>query len=400
MRTEYDAIVVGARCAGSPVAMLLARRGYKVLVVDRATFPSDTVSTHLIHAKGVAALQRWGLLDAVTATGCPPIEQYSFDFGLITIAGHPRSVDGVAACAPRRIVLDKILVDAAAGAGAEVREGFTVEEVVLEDGAVVGIRGRGEGGSSVTERARIVIGADGRNSHVVKAVHPQQYHEKPMLQWGCYTYWSGLPVDGMEVVIRPERGWAAIPTNDDLTMLVMGWPYAEATAFKADVEGNYLKTLELAPQVAERVQAATRVERFTGGSVANFFRKPFGAGWALVGDAGYNKDPITAQGISDAFHDAERCASALDEVFAGGRSFDDAMSEYQRVRDTHALPIYEFTTQMATLEPPPPELQQLLGAVHGNADAMDAFVSVIAGSVSPLDFFAPEHVGRIMAAAA
>jgi 2-polyprenyl-6-methoxyphenol hydroxylase-like FAD-dependent oxidoreductase len=400
MRTEYDAIVVGARCAGSPVAMLLARRGYRVLVVDRATFPSDTVSTHLVHAKGVAALERWGLLDEMAATGCPPIEKYSFDFGPFTIAGHPRSVDGVAtAYAPRRIVLDKILVDAAAAAGAEVREGFTVEEMLLEDGAVVGIRGHGEGGASVTERARIVIGADGRNSHVAKAVHPEQYHDKPMLQWGTYTYWSGLPVDGMEVVIRPERGWAAIPTNDDLTMLVMGWPYAEAAAFKADVEGNYLKTLELVPQVAERVRAATRVERFAGGSVANFFRKPFGPGWALVGDAGYNKDPITAQGISDAFHDAERCASALDQVFAGGRPFDEVMAEYQRDRDVRAIPIYEFTTQLARLEPPPPELQQLLGAVHGNADAMDAFVSVIAGSVSPVDFFAPEHVGRIMAGA-
>ena len=401
MPTEYDAIVVGARCAGSPTAMLLARRGYRVLVVDRATFPSDTVSTHLIHAKGMAALGRWGLLDDVAATGCPPIETYSFDFGPFTLAGHPRSVDGVArAYAPRRIVLDKILVDAAAAAGAEVREGFTVDDVVMENGAVVGIRGHGQGGASVTERARIVIGADGRNSHVVTAVHPDQYHEKPMLQWGCYTYWSGLPVDGMEVVIRPERAWAAIPTNDDLTLLVLGWPYAEAAAFKADVEGNYLKTLELVPEVAERVRAATRVERFAGGSVANFFRTPFGPGWALVGDAGYNKDPITAQGMSDAFQDAERCVAALDQVFAGGRPFAEAMSEYQRVRDADALPIYEFTTQMATLEPPPPELQQLLGAVHGNADAMDAFVSVIAGSVSPLEFFAPEHIGRIMAAAA
>jgi flavin-dependent dehydrogenase len=401
MHTDYDAIVVGARCAGSPMAMLLARRGYRVLVVDRATFPSDTVSTHLVHAPGVAALQRWGLLDEVKATGCPAIETYAFDFGPFTIAGRPRPVEGVAtAFAPRRIVLDKILVDAAARAGAEVREGFTVDDVVVEDGAVVGIRGRRDGGRPVTERARIVIGADGRNSHVAKAVQPEQYHEKPMLQWSYYTYWSGLPVDGMEVVIRPDRGWAAIPTNDELTMLVIGWPYAEAAAYKADVEANYLKTLELAPEVAERVRAASRVERFAGGSVANFFRQPFGPGWALVGDAGYNKDPITAQGISDAFHDAERCASALDEVFGGSRSFHEAMSDYQRARDAHALPIYEFTTQLATLEGPPPEMQQLLGAMYGNADAMDAFVSVVAGSVSPVEFFAPDHIGRIMAAAA
>ena len=400
MGTNYDAIVVGARCAGSPTAMLLARRGYRVLVVDRSTFPSDTVSTHLVHAPGVAALARWGLLDEVTVTGCPAIGTYAFDFGPVTIAGTPRPVDGVSSgYAPRRTVLDKILVDAAARAGAEIREGFTVEDVVVEDGVVVGIRGHGEGGASVEERATVVIGADGRNSHVAKAVAPQQYHDKPMLQWSYYTYWSGLPVDGMEVVIRPDRGWAAIPTNDDLTLVVVGWPYAEAAAYKADVEANYLKTLELAPEFAARVGAATRVERFTGGSVANFFRRPFGPGWVLIGDAGYNKDPITAQGISDAFRDAEQCASALDDVFGGGRSFDEAMSDYQDARDAHALPIYEFTTQLATLEMPPPEMQQLLGAAHGNAEAMDAFVSVIAGTMSPVEFFAPEHIGRIMAAA-
>ncbi len=401
MTTDYDAIIVGARCAGSPTAMLLARKGYRVLVVDRASFPSDTLSTHMIHAPGVAALSRWGLLDAVTATGCPPVETYSFDFGPFTITGNPRPRDGIAtAYAPRRTVLDKILVDAAAHAGAEVREGFTVEDVVVEDGTVVGIRGHGEGGETVFERARVVIGADGRNSHVAMVVQPEQYNEKPMLQWSYYTYWSGLPVDGFEIVIRPDRGWAALPTNDGLTLLVVGWPYAESKAYKADVEANYLKTLELAPEIADRVRAATREERFAGGAVPNFFRKPFGPGWALVGDAGYNKDPITAQGIGDAFRDAELCTTALDETFNGGRSFDDAMSAYHRTRDAEVLPIYEFTTQLATLEAPPVEMQQLLGAVHGNRDAMDSFVSVTAGTVSPVEFFDPEHIGRIMSAAA
>jgi flavin-dependent dehydrogenase len=400
MGTEYDAIVVGARCAGSPTAMLLARKGYRVLVVDRAEFPSDTLSTHLIHAPGVAALSRWGLLEEVVATGCPPIESYSFDFGPFTIGGTPRPIDGnTTGYAPRRTVLDKILVDAAAAAGAEVRERFTVDDVVVEDGAVVGIRGRGHGGSTVAERARVVIGADGRNSRVAKAVGPDQYNEKPMLQWSFYTYWSGLPVDGMENTIRPDRGWGSFQTNDGLTLLVVGWPIAESAAYKADVEANYLKTLELAPEFAARVRDATREARFAGGSVANFFRKPFGPGWALVGDAGYDKDPITAQGISDAFRDAEMCATALDEAFTDTRVFDDAMSDYQRARDAKVLPFYDFTTQLATLEPPPPEMQQLLGAVHGNPEAMDGFVSMVAGTLSPAEFFDPANIGRIMSAA-
>ena len=400
MTKDYDAIVIGARCAGSPTAMLLARKGYRVLMVDRASFPSDTLSTHLIHAPGVAALQRWGLLDQVIATGCPPIGTYALDFGPFTIKGTPRCGDISTAYAPRRTVLDKILVDAAVAAGVEVREQFTVEEILLDDdGAVTGIRGHGEGGASVVERASVVIGADGRNSQVAKMVKPQQYNEKPYLQWSYYTYWSGLPIDGMETVIRPDRGWGAFPTNDDLTLLVLGWPYAEANAYKTDVEANYLKTLELAPEFAERVRGAKREEPFRGGSVLNFFRKPYGPGWALVGDAGYCKDPITAQGISDAFRDAELCSTALDEVITGARSFDEAMSEYQTTRDTAVLPTYEFTTQLATLEPPPAEVQQVLGAALGNQEAMDGFVGLVAGTVSPMDFFSPDNVGRIMSAA-
>jgi flavin-dependent dehydrogenase len=380
--------------------MLLARRGWRVLVVDRATFPSDTVSTHLMHAPAIAALARWELLDRVVATGCPPINRYSFDFGPITIAGTPRPADGIAtAYAPRRTVLDNILVDAAAEAGAEVREGFTVDEIVIEDGRVVGIRGRTANGTNTIERGRIVIGADGRNSHVARAVGAEEYNTKPMLQWSYYTYWSGLPIDGMETVIRPDRGWGAFPTNDDLTLVVLGWPYAEASAYKADVEGNYLRTLELAPEFAARVRAAKREERFAGGAVENYFRKPYGAGWALVGDAGYNKDPITAQGITDAFHDAERCTHALADAFERGRPFEDAMSEWQRIRDEHSLPIYEFTTNLATLAPPPPEMQQLLAAVHGNQTAMDEFVSVVAATMSPVEFFDPGHIGRIMGGA-
>jgi 2-polyprenyl-6-methoxyphenol hydroxylase-like FAD-dependent oxidoreductase len=281
-----------------------------------------------------------------------------------------------------------------------VREGFTVEELVFDGDAVTGLRGRSANGTQSIERARVVIGADGRSSRVAKLVGAAEYHAKPTLQWSYYTYWSGLPIDGMETVIRPYRGWGAFPTNDDLTLVVLGWPYADARAYKADVEGNFLATLELVPQFAERVRAAKREARFAGGAVANFFRTPFGPGWALVGDAGYTKDPITAQGISDAFHDAERCVAALCAAFEGTMPFADAMATWQRSRDELATPMYEFTTQLATLAPPPPELQQLLAAVHTDAAAMDDFVSVVAGTMSPVEFFAPEHIGRILAGAA
>jgi len=163
MNDQYDAIVVGARCAGAVTAMLLARQGHRVLVVDRAKFPSDTLSTHVIHAPGVAALDRWGLLDQVLATGCPPIEHYSFDFGPVVIAGTAQPVDGhTTAYAPRRTVLDAILVNAAAHAGATVRQEFNVDDLIFSDGKVCGIRGHVREADQESLTARIVIGADGQ----------------------------------------------------------------------------------------------------------------------------------------------------------------------------------------------------------------------------------------------
>jgi 2-polyprenyl-6-methoxyphenol hydroxylase-like FAD-dependent oxidoreductase len=375
--------------------MLLARRGYRVLLVDRAKFPSDTLSTHVIHAPGVAALDRWGLLDAVLATGCPPIEHYSFDFGPIVIDGTTQPVAGhTTAYAPRRTALDAILVNAAAEAGAIVREEFNVDELMVSDGRVCGIRGHRRNGHQERLNARIVIGADGRGSHVAKAVRARSYHEKPRLQWAFYTYFRDLPVDGFETYVRPFRAFAAAPTNDGLTMVVASWPYAEAKSYKADPEGNYHRTLEVVPQFAARVRTATRVAPFLGGAVPNYFRTPFGPGWALVGDAGYNVDPITAQGMSDAFHDAEQCSAAVHHWLRGQTSFEDAFQAWHQERDRKVLAIYEFTTQLATLEPPPPELQQLLHGIHGNKALMDEFVSVNAGVLSPEVFFSPTSLSR------
>jgi 2-polyprenyl-6-methoxyphenol hydroxylase-like FAD-dependent oxidoreductase len=399
-RNAYDAIVIGARCAGSPTAMLLTRRGHKVLLVDRATFPSDTISTHLIHPPGVEALARWGLLDRLVATGCPPIATYAFDMGPFTLAGSPGTPEFPIAYAPRRTVLDKLLLDAAAEAGVEVREGFTVDDLVREDGRVAGIRGHGADGKAVTERARVVVGADGLHSLVARAAGVEAYHQKPPLQVGYYSYWSGLPMNGrFEAYDRGDRVWAAWPTNHDQTLVIVSWRYDEFETNKRDIEGNYLAAFERAPAFRDRIRAARREERFYGMAVPNHFHKPFGPGWALVGDAGYNRDFITAQGISDAFRDAELCATALDASFTGTRSFDTAMSAYQSLRDQQVMAIYEFTCQFAMLAPPTPEMQQLLGAMPGNQVAMDGFAQVIAGVTSPATFFAPENIGQILATA-
>jgi flavin-dependent dehydrogenase len=397
----YDVIVVGARCGGSPTAMLLARKGYRVLLLDRDTFPSDHLSTHWIHQPGVARLARWGLRERLAATGCPPITTITMDLGPFALRGTPPPAGEVAeAYCPRRTVLDKLLVDAAVEAGAELREGFLVRDLVWEGDHVSGITGRSATGTTVTETAQMVIGADGLHSLVARQVAAPTYDTKPAFACAYYTYWSGVPLDGVEFYPREHRGFGAIPTHDGLTCIVVGWPQEEFPAFRADVERNYRKTLELAPAFAERVRQGRREERFAGtAELVNFFRKPYGPGWALVGDAGYHKDPITAQGISDAFRDAELVAEAVDAGLSGQRPMEEAMADYEQRRNDAALPMYEFTCQLAKLEPPPPEMQHLHAALRGNQADTDRFMGVMTGTTPIPGFFAPENVGRIMAAA-
>lgn len=378
---HFDVVVVGARCAGAPTAMLLAQRGLRVLLVDRASFPSDTLSTHLVHPPGVAALRRWGVLDEVVATGCPPIDHYLFDFGPLVLAGAPGTADSPVSYAPRRTVLDVILVRAASRAGAEVREGFTVTELLRRDGRVVGVRGHETGGRPVDELAEVVVGADGLRSLVAAAVDAPRYQEKPRLLAGYYSYWSGLPMEGrFETYMREGRAFGAWPTNDDLTLVIGGWPFAEFHANKADHTWHYLSMFELAPSFAERMVTATRETKVWGTAVPNFFRKPYGPGWALVGDAGYHRDFITAQGMQDAFRDAELCAEALADAHGGRRGFDEAMRDYQVNRDSAVTGMYELTTQLATLEPPPAPMQAMLASLGASQDGMDLFARVNAGT--------------------
>lgn len=398
----YDAIVIGARCAGSPTAMLLARRGYRVLLLDRAKFPSDTMSTHYIHQPGIARLACWGLLSDVVASGCPPIPRLSLDFGPFTLAGRPPAAEGITeAYAPRRRVLDPLLAHAAVEAGVEFREGFSVESLVWDGEQISGVRGHGRSGATVTERARLVVGADGMRSLVARNVQASLYNDKPATSCGYYTYWSGVPVSDFEIFVRERRAIAAFPTNDGLTLIVVGWPHEEFATYRADIEENYLKTLNLAPTLVERVQSGRREERFIGtADLPYFYRKPYGPGWALVGDAGYHKDPSTAEGISDAFRDAELLAGAIDSGFAGRQTFGEAMGDYERQRNETTAALYEFTHHLASYEPPPPEMQRLLHALVGNQEQTNRFVGLIAGTTPFAEFFDPGNVARILAGAA
>jgi 2-polyprenyl-6-methoxyphenol hydroxylase-like FAD-dependent oxidoreductase len=398
----HDAIIVGARCAGAPTAMLLARKGYRVLLVDKATFPSDTISTHIIWPHGAEIMDRWGLLDRLAATGCPPIAlRLIFDVGPFALNGGVTDTNaGRGGFCPRRTVLDKLLVEAAVEAGAEVREGFAVETLLWDDGRVAGIKGRSGAGGTIEERARVVIGADGVHSLVARAVRASEYDAKPPLTTNYYSYYSGFDADDLEEYLRDYQAVGCFPTHDGLTLIAVLWPSHRFHEIRADIEGHAWNALAAIPAVADRILSAKREEKWVGtAAVPNYFRQPFGPGWALVGDAGYDKDPITAQGISDAFIDADGLAAALDEGWSGRRPFEDALGAHQASRDRRAKPMYEFTCQMATLEPPPPHMQQLFAALRGNQEATNQFYSAITGSRPLPAFMNPENLARIMASA-
>ena len=391
----YDAIVIGARCAGAATAMLLARRSYKVLLVDRATFPSDIPHGHFIHRHGPRRLARWGLLDRVTATGCPAVTAWTLDQGDFPLTGEGLTVDGVAlGYGPRRSALDKVLVDAAIEAGAEFRDGFAVEDVVFDGNRVSGIRGQSKRGTPpVTALARVTVGADGRNSRLARTVRAPECEVVPPLTGWYFAYWSGVPGKALEVYVRQRRVIFAFPTNDGLFAVFVAWSRAELPAVRADIEGQFLAALDGVSGLAARIRDGRREEPFRGViDVPNFLRKPYGPGWALVGDAGSHKDPYLALGVCDAFRDAEFLVDALDEGLTGRGSFDAALATYERRRNEATMPDFQQNLSAARFEPLPADLARIRAAVRGNQEATNQFLMAIEGMIPREDFYNPANV--------
>jgi flavin-dependent dehydrogenase len=397
----YDAIVIGARCAGASTAMLLARDGLDVLLVDRAAFPSDLPHGHFIHMHGPARLAEWGLLDAVLATNCPPVTTITMDLGDGPVVGRDLADGGVPmGLGPRRSRLDEVLVNAAVAAGAEFRPQCAALELIEEDGRVAGVVARDIETRSVTrERSTLVVGADGRNSALARAVGAAEYEAEPTIACWYFSYWSGANLPGLELHVIDERAIFAFPTNDDLMAVFVAWPIDELARVRADIESEFMTVIDLVPELAARLRDGRREQRFAGATqLPNFLRTPFGPGWALVGDAGCHKDPFMALGICDALRDAELLAGAVVEGFSGRQPIDAALADYERRRNEATLPGYHENLVAARLKPPA-EQRALVAVLRHDQAATNHFFRARQGIVAPETFFNPENLRRLMAGA-
>ncbi len=378
--SDADVVVVGARCAGAATAMLLAEAGHDVLLLDRAGFPSDTISTHVIARTGMVQLDRWGLLPSLLLSGAPPITAVDFhtEDGVLHREIQDRyGVDHL--LAPRRVVLDDILQRAATRWGARLTTGVTVDRVVRDDtGRAIGVEGHGAAGA-VAVRARYVVGADGLNSRVAKSVGAPLTMARTPSGATQYSYYRGdwtsieyyLGVDGFAGVFPTHGGeaciWVCAPEERART-------YRRLRGSADDAFDTLLA--DTAPALAGRLDPHDRTEPVRGMlRMPNHFRQPSGPGWALVGDAGHHRDAITGHGISDAFRDADLLAGALDKALRDPAREGHALAAYGSTRDAMAADLFAITWELATFPPRARfvELQKCLArAIDAQAEALAA----------------------------
>ena len=386
----YDAIVVGARCAGSATALLLARSGWRVLLLDRARFPSDTMSTSYIHQPGVQRLAQWDLLNEVIASGCPRLDRISYVVEGVRLTGSaPRLGEVDSAYAPSRYVLDKILVDATVRAGVDFRDGGRVVGLVVEHDRVVGVRVR-RTGAVETYNAPLVVGADGMRSSVARWCGADVVVRDPVLSCVYYSTWRDLPAH-FECYER-TGGWVAvIPTHDQITMVATYLPQQRFAEIRRDALAVHLAQIDAtAPELRERLRAGVRVGRVVGhGDQQNFFRQAYGPGWALVGDAAHHKDSITARGITDAFLQAELLAMAVGPDPRDEAVVRAGLERYSAQRDAMLADAYQGALSLARLRVSEDRLT-LLRAVSDSAESTQRYLGLMAGMSTIDDVLTPE----------
>jgi 2-polyprenyl-6-methoxyphenol hydroxylase-like FAD-dependent oxidoreductase len=395
----WDVIIIGARVAGASTALLLARAGLRVLVVERSRRGSDTVSTHALMRGGVLQLHRWGLMDRVTATGAPPVRRVTFHYGHDSMPVSLKPYAGVDALyAPRRTVLDALLVDAAEEAGARFGFGLVLTELARgRAGRVVGVVVRDHLGATSTEQAGLVVGADGRSSLVARQVGAPTVAAGNHAAAYLYGYWPATNLDGYHWYYGDGLSAGVIPTNDDLACVFAAGPAAVIAA-----RMRHSRPLDAARDLLARLDcrlteltssAPLGPVRFFRGLPARL-RRPHGPGWALVGDAGWWKDPLSTYGMTDAFRDAELLARAVIAGVTSDHAMRIGLCRYQAERDRLALRMHPIVDRLASHQWDLTEAQQLLrGLSSVMADDVEA-IRALAPATHPIQV-SPKTVVKI-----
>jgi flavin-dependent dehydrogenase len=401
---QFDVIVVGGSVSGAPTATWLARKGYKVLMVEKDTFPRDTNSTHFIWPRGMSYLNRLGVADKILAQTPSfkklevSIEGISLHGGVPLQAVKDRFValhgddHGVVDyySGPRRFFLDKVLLDEARAAGVDVREATTVQSLIIEDGVVMGVRGVGPDGLMLAARAKVVVGADGRMSQFANMVGAEKTVVREKSTFAYYGYFSGIDKPELCIHKKGRFGTAIFPTMEERHLVLVYGPTAWWSDFSKDPEANFHKTYDfVAPDVAAVVAKGKRVEPFKAmGRMVAFHRQNFGKGWVLVGDACSFKDQWTAMGITHSLRDAELVSGYLDRVLKGELAFDKSMAQYAEVRFADYEDYWTMVCDGAEMNPYEKAHLEFFHAIQGDQSKVDKFMAQVGDTISLKDAIA------------
>lgn len=397
---KYDFIIIGGSVAGAPTAMLLARYGYRVLLIEKAIFPRDTNSTHFIWPRGVSYLNRWGLaqdimkstphytnlelnIEGISLKGCIPLEYIQNRF--FDLHGEHDSVLNTY-CGPRRYFLDHYLLEAAKKSGVQVREGLSYKEPVIENDCVVGVRAEYADGRTYSAKANLIIAADGRFSKFARDVNADYYDYRELSTFAYYGYYSGIKHEELAIHKKGNYGTAIFPTQNDTHMVLIYGPTALWDTFKANAEKNFYDLFSFcAPEIGELVKSGQRMENFKAcGKMQAFQRKTYGKGWVLVGDAGSFKDQVTAMGITHAFRDAELLSGCLCRGLLKGNQMSEILAGYESMRKEDYVKYFNLVCKTAEMNAYSSEDLHYYHSIKNNQNMINKLIAQF-GDTLPLD---------------